>query len=117
MFINGGDEDLEEINNLLHDLYFDLDEIRESFSGPGSRVRFRLGWTSKSLRGGRISCVACIECVDRLHLEDVEQISTYDFNVMQYSREEKKIRILTSIPSVVEFSVSAFRVAVTEREP
>jgi hypothetical protein len=103
--------DLEVITRQLHDLWFDVSEVRFdrahgtvtipflSHHQPRASAAFRDRWL-------------CIGRVEHLQLEESEGIGRYDFNKFRFAPETGVLRLSTGVPLTLEINVAELDVSV-----
>lgn len=115
--------DLSRINEVIHDYWFDLDDITFDdatstleirFSRPSSKTDAAAsGWSL--LR--RVE-VPYVESFLRLHhvwrwaLEDTQRIGSYDFNVLRFDEGKQRIEVTTGVPLDLSADVERLEVSV-----
>jgi hypothetical protein len=101
-------EDLDTVIHVLHDCWFDKDEIRFDPATAILTFRFTKPGTRKPAGRRRLLLkrieVPYFESFLRIHrvqswtVEDTEQVGIYDFNEIRFDSETKRIEITTGVP-------------------
>jgi hypothetical protein len=115
--------DLSRINEVIHDYWFDLDDVTFDEAASMLVIRFSRplvktdapasGWSL--LR--RVE-VPYVESFLRLHhvrgwaLEDTERIGSYDFNELRFDEGKQRIQITTGVPLNLSADVERLEVSV-----
>jgi len=124
--INSPDQ-LGAVHDLIHDCFFDLDDI--VFDPPPGVLSFRFRRPLSNKKGLRLSDfisrskdLPAQECFLRIHhvrsysIDDKEKVGSYDFNVLDYNPKASCIFIRTGIPVDIRVAVSGFEVSVEETD-
>lgn len=114
---------IPEILDLIHDCWFDVDEI-EFDRGMAEIVipfRRRLREHARVVRGiwpfrrREIPIVRAylrIHHVEDYHLSDTNRVGMYDFNDLEYHERSGRLRITTGIPMDLEVKVRSLQLSV-----
>jgi hypothetical protein len=114
-------DELEAINDLIHDSFFEVDDI--SFDSQASTLSFKfelptlpsgLGlkqfiYSSKTSPG--VECLLTIHKVLKYIIEDTEKVGRYDFNIIEFDAPAKIVRIRTNIPIGIQMLVSELEIS------
>jgi len=114
--------DLDAVHDLIHDCYFDVDDI--AFDAPSSVLSFRFRRTV--IRGGHwwkdfistSKMSPAIECFLRIHhvesylIKDTQKIGTYGFNVLDYDSPTHCIAVRAGVPIDIRVFVRDFLISV-----
>jgi len=107
-------EALEQIDDVLHDRWFDVDDVRFDEAGRFVQVPFR-GQPKGTRRASDAKALMLeIRHVEQNVLKDTERIRFYDFNRLVFSRDSSTLRIETGIPLGLEMRVARLDVRVFE---
>ncbi len=90
---------LARLSELLHDQWFDLDDVR--FLNADALLKVVFGETGSGKladRGQR--ALLTVRHVESYRVQDSQQIGRYDFNVILYDSSIKRLTVLTGIPCV-----------------
>jgi hypothetical protein len=102
-------ESLGQINDALHDRWFDVEDVE--FNKPARHVRLRFRDSAKAALN---NLILDIGNVDELLLTETEGIGVYDFNRLTFLAPSGTLRVKTGVPLRFEMRVS--RVDVTVRD-
>jgi len=112
-------EELGVIMNIVHDCWFDVEDV--SFDTGVGKLSVRFQRPSIGEEGGLFKkqgplsdWVLEIEGVESYELAESEHVGRYDFNEIVYSQGEKRITITTGIPLVFYAVVTSLDVAVRQ---
>lgn len=116
-------QDLSRINEVIHDYWFDLDDVTFDDATSMLEIRFSRpsvkndapasGWSL--LRRVKVPYV---ESFLRIHqvrgwaLEDTERIGSYDFNELRFDEGKQQIQITTGVPLGLHADVEGLEVSV-----
>lgn len=115
--------ELRRINEIIHDYWFDLDDVM--FDEPASMLEIRFSRpslrtdlpASRWLLLRRVE-VPYVESFLRIHhargwaLEDTERIGSYDFNELRFDERKQRIQITTGVPLSLSVDVARLEVSV-----
>lgn len=115
--------ELNRINELIHDYWFDLEDVTFDEATSAVQIRFlrpRLGPAEKSsgwslFRRVDVDYVGSFLRIAQVRswaLEDTERIGSYDFNELRYDQAAHRIQIATGIPLGFHVDVEALDVSV-----
>lgn len=114
--------ELEEVNNLIHDCYFDVAEIEFDATTLVLSFRFlcpsdtrKFWWRdffSTSKMRPAIECFLRIGNVESYSIDDKQKVGTYDFNVLDYESSTATLTVRTGIPIGIEIHVRTLDVLV-----
>jgi hypothetical protein len=116
-------EEVEKIVNIIHDCWFDIDDIdyRKNLSELNIRFEKKIiehciseNWLLffKKVTCPIIECFLKIHHVQRYDLHDSEGIGVYDFNTIEFDNEKQAIRILTGVPLDFFIKINQFEISV-----
>ncbi len=124
--INDADE-LDSVHDLIHDCFFDVDDI--VFDPPTSvlSIRFRrrvsqkkgFSWRdfiSTSGDSPAIESFLRILHVESYSIKDTEKVGSYDFNVLDYNPMSRLLVVRTNIPIDIRIAVREFEISVEETD-
>ena len=122
--INDPDE-LDSVHDLIHDCYFDVDDI--AFDPLTSVLSFRFrrlpkrhpwwrDFLTTSKMSPTIECYLRIYDVESYSINDKERVGTYDFNVLHYESSRRCITVLTGTPIDIQIVVRNFGISVEETD-
>lgn len=120
--------DLPLITHVIHDCWFDKEEIRCNESLSALEIRFTRRHQTEPTTAHSVSSTSkadplqasyslWIDHVERYEIRDSEQVGRYDFNKLVYEPKEREIVILTGIPIDIRIKVTRFGVRVEEAGP
>jgi len=120
-------EDLFLIHELIHDCWFELDDINLEASAGVLEIMFTRPAVERGREVGRIlflkrvqmpfvKCILRIYQVEHYEVEDTQHVGQYDFNELRYDPIAHKVVIDTGIPLRFEVKVREFEVAVEETD-
>ncbi len=118
---------LDKINNVVHDCFFDVDDI--SFDS-GRRVlsiefkrealeRSKLLRTRGPLKTWQIPIIQCMLKffhVASYEINDTEGVGTYDLKEVTFESQSSRIVVKTGIPIQIEVQVSSFEIEIEETD-
>jgi hypothetical protein len=92
-------DQLKRINELIHDRWFDVEDVTFDAHNRVLAVRFRDRPDEELLAPKSGSAYELrMHHVEKYQVEDSQQIGRYDFNVIRYDAAERKITVVTGIP-------------------
>jgi len=119
--------DLGRINEVIHDHWFDLDDVTLNEATSILQIEFlrppleaggaTSGWSL--LRRVEVPYVASFLRVHRVRswaLKDTQRVGTYDFNELRFDQAKQRIQVTTGIPLELYADVEAFEVSVAVTE-
>lgn len=121
-----GPEELHLVHDIIHDCFFDVDDIRFDseqstltfrFRRPISSDRIKLKdfvYTSKSRP--TVECFLTIYNVKSYSISDTENVGTYDFNVLDFDPLKHCLTIGTNVPIDIKLEVRDFRISVEQTD-
>jgi hypothetical protein len=115
-------KELRAVNDLIHDCYFDVDDIEFEASTSVLSFRFRRVVTqgknwwkdfiSNSKMSPAIECFLKIHHVESYSIKDTQKIGAYDFNVLVYDSSTSCIGVRTGVPIDIKMFVRDFEISV-----
>jgi hypothetical protein len=113
--------DINQIVTEIHDQWFDINEIKflnEMLSIKFNKEQFQnhkvvqnfIFW--KKIKIPIVEYFLKIYNVKKIDIVDNEKVQLYDFNTMNYLKEENKITIETGIPLKFEIIISDFKLSI-----
>ena len=120
--INDGSQ-LKRVNEVIHDYWFDLDEVVFDKETSTLQIRFTRPRLEPSPKRSGLALlhkvdVPYVEAFLRIHhvlrwtAEDSERIGSYDFNELLFDEARKRIRVSTGVPLVLFADVEEFELSV-----
>lgn len=119
--------DLSRINGIIHDNWFDLDDV--TFDDTTSMLEIRFSHpvtkTEAPPSGWRLLRrveVPYVESFLRIHhvrkwaLKDTERVGSYDFNELRFDERKQRIQITTGVPLNLSADVERLEVSVLVTE-
>jgi hypothetical protein len=114
-------DEIEAINDLIHDAFFDVDDI--AFDSQASILSFKfdlptlpsgLGlkefiYSSKTSPG--VECLLKIYNVEKYSIDDTEKVGRYDFNIIEFDAPARVVYIRTNIPIGIQILVSELEIS------
>ena len=112
-------EELGVIMNIVHDWWFDVEDVSFDAGVGKLSVRFQRPSIGKEgglfkKRGPLSDWVLEIASVESYELTESEHVGRYDFNEIVYSQGERRITITTGIPLAFYAVVTSLEVSVRE---
>jgi hypothetical protein len=114
--------DLHAINDLIHDCYFDIEEIAFDRSSSVLSFRFRrlitkgkLWWRdiiSASKMRPATEGFLRIHHVDSYSVDDTQKLGTNSFNVLTYDLSAKRVLVQGNVPMNITIFVHQFEISV-----
>lgn len=115
--------DLSRINEVIHDYWFDLDDVTFDEATSILEIRFPRPSVKNAVPSSGWSLlrrveVPYVESFLRIHhvqgwaLEDTERIGSYDFNELRFDEGKQRIQITTGVPLKLSAHVERFEVSV-----
>jgi hypothetical protein len=115
-------KDLHAVNDLIHDCYFDIDEIAFHRSSSVLSFRFRrlvtkgkFWWRdiiSTSKMRPAIEGFLRIHHVDSYSVDDTQKLGTNSFNVLTYDPSARCVLVQGNVPMDIRIFVHQFEVSV-----
>lgn len=90
------------INDLIHDRWFDVEEVTFDEGTGYVRVPFKPDWVLE------------VSDVESCQIEEPEGVGSYDFNELIYSEGSGTLLVSTGVPLVFQMRVSALDVSLSE---
>lgn len=114
---------LGRINAVIHDYWFDLDDVTFNEAKSTLQIRFVRPWPEAEAESPRWSLfrrvnVPYVESFLRVHhvrswiLEDTQRIGSYDFNELRFDEAKKRIRVSTGVPLGLYADIERLEVSV-----
>mgnify|MGYP001580913800 FL=1 len=102
-------KDLRKITSLVHDSWFDIDQILKDHKNGAVRIYFQ---KSSKLPADDVNRFASINIknVQRLEIKDTEKIGYYDFNEIKYLEKESCLVITTGVPIGIKIFISSIEI-------
>jgi hypothetical protein len=114
-------DDLEAINDLIHDSFFEVDDI--TFDSQASILNFKFElptlpsgrglkefiYSSKTSPG--VECLLKIHNVEKYSIDDTEKVGRYDFNIIEFDAPARVVCIRTNIPIGIRILVSELEIS------
>lgn len=115
--------DLSRINQVIHDHWFDLDDVTFNEASSTLELRFTRPPAEAEAQASVWSLlrrveVPYVESFLRIHhvrrwaLEDTERIGSYDFNELRFDEGKQRIQITTGVPLNLSADVERLEVSV-----
>ncbi len=115
-------KELDAVHDLIHDCYFDVDDVAFDASSSVLSFRFRrvatrgkYGWKafiSTSKMSPAIECYLRFHHVESYSIKDTQKVGTYDFDVLAYDPSTKCIAVRTNVPIDIRIFVRDFEISV-----
>lgn len=120
-------EDVSSVVDVIHDCWFEKDDITYDLSTRLLRIKFRKQCLSamRTESGGlfyRRSRVPLLECwlkiqhVKEYSVDDRAQVGRYDFDQLSYEAATKTVRITAGVPITIKALVDRFEVSVEQTD-
>lgn len=93
---------LTVITDVIHDRWFDVDDVMFDEGNNCLRIPFRPDWVLE------------ISNVESYELEETEGVGRYDFNEFTYSESDSALIISTGVPLVFRVAVGGLDVSLSE---
>jgi hypothetical protein len=114
-------EELSAITDLVHDCWFDIDDIRYDPEVRTLTIPFQRPMPERAIKGARlfgrrrvprVECFLRIGEVRRWKMVDEKCVGRYDFNEVNYDRPQETINISTGVPLELAVEVDRLDVSV-----
>lgn len=120
-------KELHRINEVIHDYWFDLDELTFDQVTATLEIRFSRPPLESSARGFWRSLFSkgdacCANGRLRIHhvcswsLEDPQEVGCYDFNELRFDESSRRVEVTTGVPLGLYAEVESLEVAVLVSE-
>lgn len=115
--------ELRRINEIIHDYWFDLDDVTFDeatsmleirFSRPSVRTDSPASrwWLLRRVEVPYVESFLRIHHVRSWALQDTERIGSYDFNELRFDEGKQRIQITTGVPLSLAVDVARLEVSV-----
>ncbi len=115
--------DLTRINEVIHDYWFDLDDVTFNEAVAILEIRFSRpsveahtparGWSLlRRIEIPYVESFLRIHHVQRWALEDTQRIGSYDFNELRFDVTNHRIQVTTGVPLYLSANVERLEVSV-----
>ncbi|OGC05277.1 hypothetical protein A3H09_01935 [Candidatus Falkowbacteria bacterium RIFCSPLOWO2_12_FULL_45_13] len=120
---------LSAVNDVLHDEYFDLDDIKHDkdrsmieipfrrifhYHSPPRIIKWRIFWKIGEV--DVLRCLLQIASAKKYKVIDKSRIGTFSFNGLEYDQKSNRITIITHEDCRMEINVSDLLIEYTELE-
>lgn len=101
-------KDLKKITEEIHDMWFDINQIRESYRNGVALIK--LAKQAKDLEKSKSEQVIKISRVNKLDIKDTEKVGYYDFNEIKYDKDKGFLEITTGVPVSIKLYVESIEI-------
>jgi hypothetical protein len=114
MFIAQSLAQLIDVNQFIHDHWFDLDDVSFDQDTAVVTIRYIRPMPERGPGGDRVGLASFLRIhhVRHWHVEDRQRVGMYDFNEAVYDPVAKTVRITTGIPLLLLAEVNELEVSV-----
>jgi hypothetical protein len=125
-YVNDPDR-IEDIDDVIHDCFFDVDGISFEPATSVLSIRFRRealdksrvlkrGWLLKKWEIPVAECLLKFNHVESYKIEDTEQVGRYNLMDLEYDPQRRRILVNTGVPIHIEIFVAKFEIEVEETD-